>query len=228
MRTLVASIAASALVHVLLAIFARHAPPAAAAQKQTVPLIVRDHEKKPPAPPPPPPKRIARLSPKRVPTTTAVEAPPRPTTPPPLPQGFSVDTKATVKESSVAVAAKDGGGNMFADPSDGKPAGDKQPVAPPPPEPFVAAEWATDAAERSPPYPGAALRAEIEGQVMLKVCVSPAGDVASVQVVKGLGFGCDEAAATWAKQHWHFRPARRGGRPVTTCLLQPMRFVLQR
>ncbi|MDB4971302.1 MAG: Ferric siderophore transport system, periplasmic binding protein TonB [Myxococcales bacterium] len=227
MRTLVASLAASALVHALLAIFARHAPPAAGPQKRAVPLVVRDHGKKPPAPPPAP-KRIARLSPKRAPTPSAVEAPPRPVTPPAPPQGFSVDTKSTVQDSSVSVAAKEGGGNLFADPNEGKPAGDKAPVRPPPPEPFAAAEWATDAAERSPPYPSAALRAEIEGQVMLKVCVSPSGDVDSVQVIKGLGFGCDEAASTWAKQHWHFRPARRGGRAVTACMLQPMRFVLQR
>jgi protein TonB len=166
------------------------------------------------------------VAPKRV----AVPAPlvPAPSAPQ---QGYSVDTKSTVAESSVAVPAVEGGGNAFADPSQNLPPAQKPSVRPAPPaepERFEAAQWITSAVDRSPPYPAAALRNRIEGQVILRVCVGPSGGVDTVQLVKGLGFGCDEAAASWARTRWRFTPARRGGKPVTTCLLQPMRFQLER
>lgn len=224
MRALVVPVTASVAVHLAIVLVAQHAPPASTHGHSRVPLKMHEvkHEPKPPLPPPP--RRIARATPRRV---TA----PAPAPKPPPPQGYSVDTKSTVAESSVAVAAREGGGNPFADPDRALPPGDKStaPAPPPPPsapEPLQPAEWLTDEADRSPPYPGAALRNEIEGQVLLRVCVGPSGGVDSVQLVKGLGFGCDEAATNWAKSHWRFRPARRGGKPVTTCLMQPMRFQL--
>jgi protein TonB len=82
--------------------------------------------------------------------------------------------------------------------------------------------------DRSPPYPPQALKAGIEGQVMLRVCVAATGDVATVTVLTGLGFGVVEGAVEWAWKRWNFMPARRGGEAVSTCMLQPMRFQLQR
>ncbi len=229
MRAIVVPVAVSAAVHALAVLVAAHAPAQRAARHAPTKVTMRhvEPQPKPPLPPPPPPRRIARATPKRVAPPIA----PPPSAPPPPPQGFSVDTKSTVASSSVAVAAKEGGGNLFADPNRALPPGDKStaPAPPPPaPEPLEPAQWLTDEADRSPPYPGAALRNEIEGQVLLRVCVGPSGSVDSVQLVKGLGFGCDEAAANWAKSRWRFRPARRGATAVPTCLLQPMRFQLQR
>jgi protein TonB len=228
-RALVVPVTASVAVHLVLVFVAARAPAPAASKRATVPLKVREakHQAKLPELPPPPVRRIARSTPKRVPAASAPEPPA--TAKPPPPQGFSVDTKSTVESSSVAVTAKEGGGNLFGDPNRNLPPADKVTARPPPPpESLEPAQWMTDEADRSPPYPGAALRNEIEGQVLLRVCVGASGAVESVQLLKGLGFGCDEAATTWAKQRWHFRPARRGGKPVTTCLMQPMRFQLQR
>jgi protein TonB len=231
MRTLLAPVGGTLALHLLLVLVVSRAPDSRSA-KRIVPLVVheappkpRRADLKPPPPDPSPPRHSARLAPKRVaqPSAPAPEAPPAP------PQGFSVDNKSTVTESSVAVATKEGGGNAFADPGSGLPPGDRVSVRPPPlPARFVPAEWITDPRDRSPPYPAAALRSEIEGQVLLRVCVGPNGAVDSVQVVRGIGFGCDEAAASWARQRWRFRAARRGDTPVATCLLQPMRFQLQR
>lgn len=221
---LVAPLGVSAVLHIALVIVAARAPSPRHAHA-TVPLKMSnvEHRPKPPLPPPPPPRRIARATPKRAPTPLA----PAPMPPAP-PQGFSVDTKSTVERSSVAVAAAPGGGNPFGNANLPPSPKSTAPPPPPAPAPLEPAQWLTDEADRSPPYPGAALRNEIEGQVLLRVCIDPAGAVETVQVLKGLGFGCDEAAASWAKQRWRFRPARRGGTPVRTCLMQPMRFQLQR
>jgi len=232
MRTVVLSIVVSVGAHATILWLTQRPVCAPVPRHHTVPLAVREAKKPPPPPsvppPPPPPRRIARLAPKRVgaPPPRALEPPPPP------PSGYSVDTKSTVADSTVAVPAKEGGGNPFADPNAGLPPGDRAVAPPPPPPPpatpFSPAAWLTDPADRSPPYPSAALRNEIEGQVLLKVCVAPDGSVESVQLLRGLGFGCDEAAVAWARQHWHFRAATRGGVAVRSCLMQPMRFQLQR
>jgi len=64
--------------------------------------------------------------------------------------------------------------------------------------------------------------------VLLRVCVDADGAVASAEVVRGLGAGCDEAAMAWARKKWRFRPAQKGDRPVSMCIRQSVRFELQR
>ena len=59
-----------------------------------------------------------------------------------------------------------------------------------------------------PSYPAAAVKARIEGDVVLEVKVSPAGSVDSVTVIKPLPFGLDEATRDAARQ-WRFGPLRR-------------------
>jgi periplasmic protein TonB len=230
MRLVVAAMAASILLHAGVFVgMQRMGTQRQKRSREAVPMVVRKSERRrdAPAPPPPEPRRAARVRPKPIarPATPRLE-------PPPPPQGFSVDKSSTAASSSVAVAAKQGGGNMFADPGDGLPAGDKISAAPPPrvvsSGPLEPAQWLTPESERSPPYPGMALRREIEGQVVLRVCIDIAGHVDSVAVVRGLGFGCDEAAADWAQKRWRFRPARRGESAVPTCILQPVRFQLHR
>lgn len=227
-------LAGSAVVHALLMLLARHAPSVAATGRHVIPMRVAQPKKPSENEAKPPPPRPIVRAPRKAPRIASSLPPPpspKPHEPPP-PAGFSVDEKATTPESSVAVAARPGGGNMFADPNDGAPPAPKTTAPPPPPPPaparFEPPELLTDELSRLPPYPSAALRAEIDGQVLLRVCIAPSGAVDTVQVVKGLGFGCDEAASAWARSHWRFKPARRGGTPITYCIMQPVRFQLQR
>jgi protein TonB len=88
----------------------------------------------------------------------------------------------------------------------------------------VPAKWKTDPMYRAPPLPASAMRSQIEGQVVLRVCIGVSGNVETVQVLKSLGFGCDEAATDWAKKRWQFEPATVGGKPVTSCIIQPVGF----
>jgi TonB family protein len=65
----------------------------------------------------------------------------------------------------------------------------------------------------TPAYTDEARSLKIEGDVILDVNFSAAGDVEVLHVVRGLGHGLDEAAAR-AAQGMRFKPARSAGRPV--------------
>ena len=140
----------------------------------------------------------------------------------------------------VAARAIEGGGNMFADPTDDTLAAGKKTserVAPadgdgkgpgrgelqdrPP-------EFITSDRERVPPYPEEARKNDIEGRVMLRVYVGASGRVEKVRVLKGIGFGCDESAVRHAKKNWRFRPAIQSGSVVGMWIPVPVTFVLDR
>ena len=65
------------------------------------------------------------------------------------------------------------------------------------------------------PYPDEAKRASIEGTVVLKILVDYTGKVTEAKLLKGLGFGLDEAALKAIRQ-FKFKPAVKGGEPVST------------
>ncbi len=72
-------------------------------------------------------------------------------------------------------------------------------------------------------YPEAAKRANIEGVVILQVDIDATGAVKMVQLIQGLGYGCDEAALAAAQQSL-FAPAYAGDEPVAVRLRIPYRF----
>ena len=65
----------------------------------------------------------------------------------------------------------------------------------------------------TPTYTDEARALKIEGDVVLDVEFTAAGDIHVLHVVRGLGHGLDEAA-TRAALGMRFKPARSGGRPV--------------
>lgn len=72
-------------------------------------------------------------------------------------------------------------------------------------------------------YPARARQRGVEGRVYLRVTVSETGAVEDVEVLKGIGAGCDEAAARAARRS-EFRPATVGGRPVPAYKTLLVRF----
>lgn len=72
-------------------------------------------------------------------------------------------------------------------------------------------------------YPEAAKRANIEGVVILQVDIDATGAVKMVQLIQGLGYGCDEAALA-AVQQSSFTPAYAGDEPVPVRIRIPYRF----
>jgi len=77
----------------------------------------------------------------------------------------------------------------------------------------------------APVYPAEAVRARLEGLVVLKVVVDERGRVGDIEVVRGLGHGLDEAAVA-AVRRWRFRPATRNGRPIKVFHVIPFDFRL--
>jgi len=61
------------------------------------------------------------------------------------------------------------------------------------------------------PYPSAALRERISGQVVMEVVVDAEGRVQSARVTKSLRADFDDRAIMAVKT-WRFEPARRDGR----------------
>ncbi|HLN80492.1 MAG TPA: TonB family protein [Thermoanaerobaculia bacterium] len=66
-----------------------------------------------------------------------------------------------------------------------------------------------------PPYPEVAVRARIEGSVVLDIGIDETGRVTDVQVTRGLPFGLSEAAAD-AVRRWKYRPARGPEGPISS------------
>src|SRR3954470_4414039 len=66
----------------------------------------------------------------------------------------------------------------------------------------------------TPAYTPEARALKLEGEVLLDVEFAASGSVAVLQVVRGLGHGLDEAAATATKQI-RFKPAQTAGRAIT-------------
>ncbi len=64
-----------------------------------------------------------------------------------------------------------------------------------------------------PEYTAEARRLQIEGEALLEVMFSAAGQARVLRVIRGLGYGLDENAIA-AAQSIRFRPAERSGAPV--------------
>jgi len=72
-----------------------------------------------------------------------------------------------------------------------------------------------------PVYPEEALRAGVQGLMVLELSVDEKGRVGDVKVVRGLGHGCDEAWVAAVRQ-WRFRPATRYGKPIKVRYILPI------
>jgi periplasmic protein TonB len=79
--------------------------------------------------------------------------------------------------------------------------------------------------EIQPAYTQEGRQANAEGAVQLEITVDATGHVVNVKVLKGLGFGLDEAAIAAARQ-WTFAPATKCGKAVPTTIKGKVRFSL--
>jgi len=80
-----------------------------------------------------------------------------------------------------------------------------------------------------PAYPVQALRAGIQGTVLLKVLVDPNGKPVQVMIEHGSGSRVlDDAARGHVLAAWRFHPAIRDGRAIEAWVIVPVRFNLDR
>ena len=82
--------------------------------------------------------------------------------------------------------------------------------------------------EVKPQYTADAMRAKVQGTVLLEAIVMPNGSVGQVKVIKSLDpiFGLDEEAVKAAKQ-WRFVPGTRLGQPVPVIITIELTFTLR-
>jgi TonB family protein len=77
-------------------------------------------------------------------------------------------------------------------------------------------------------YPKAAQRSLVEGDVILKFIISKTGLLGRPSVVQGIGFGCDEEAIRLVRSMPKWIPGSKGGEPVATEYVLPVRFALEK
>lgn len=75
-------------------------------------------------------------------------------------------------------------------------------------------------------YPEIAKRAGVQGRVFVKAYVDENGNVNKVELIRGIGAGCDEAAME-AVQKTKFKPGKQRGKPVKVQVTVPVLFKLQ-
>jgi protein TonB len=75
-------------------------------------------------------------------------------------------------------------------------------------------------------YPEIAKRAGVQGRVFVKAFVNENGDVNKVELIRGIGAGCDEAAMD-AVRATKFKPGKQRGKPVKVQVTVPVLFKLQ-
>jgi TonB family protein len=82
--------------------------------------------------------------------------------------------------------------------------------------------------EVKPQYTAQAMRAKIQGEVLLECIVMPNGDVGNIRVVRSLDstFGLDQEAIKAARQ-WRFAPGTKQGQPVPVLVTIAIAFTLR-
>lgn len=76
-------------------------------------------------------------------------------------------------------------------------------------------------------YPREAIELGISGIVYLKFVVDKKGNVADVQVLRGIGGGCDEEAVRKVQAMPKWKPGQQMGKPVNVYFNLPVHFNLQ-
>ncbi|MBL8924451.1 MAG: energy transducer TonB [Myxococcaceae bacterium] len=185
------------------------------------PPKVEEPKPEPPKPDPPkakpPPVKVAEVKPppEQAPPPPNQEPPPE-TDAKPVPLVVGISLSSTTEGGSFAVNT---GNTTYgkADSTPTNPADVKAYRAPKYVPPGGADTQPEVANEFKPPYPDDAKKNEIEGTVVLKVTIDEDGKVTDVKVLKGLGYGLDEASIA-AMRRFKFKPATKGGEAVGTTI----------
>lgn len=76
-------------------------------------------------------------------------------------------------------------------------------------------------------YPIPAIEAHIQGVVYVSFVVNEHGKVTNVELLKGIGGGCDEEALRVIEQMPNWHPGLQGGMPVRVKFTLPVKFILK-
>lgn len=76
-------------------------------------------------------------------------------------------------------------------------------------------------------YPSQARRLGIEGKVFVNFVVDKDGNLSDINVVKGIGAGCDAEVIRIIRMSPKWNPGKQRGRPVKVQMMMPITFQLQ-
>jgi protein TonB len=80
----------------------------------------------------------------------------------------------------------------------------------------------------TPPYPDQARLLAHQGTVLLRLTISPNGDVVAADIARSSGFAeLDAQAAAWVLAHWKYKPAIVAGVAVTSQTQAAVKFDLK-
>lgn len=77
-------------------------------------------------------------------------------------------------------------------------------------------------------YPMGATRLGVQGMVFVRFIIEKDGSITDVEVVKGIGAGCDEEAIRVIENAPPWKPGKQRGKPVRVRKVIPVRFILQK
>jgi protein TonB len=85
-----------------------------------------------------------------------------------------------------------------------------------------------DISKPKPNYTAEAMRARIQGSVLVECVVEPSGVCTNIQIVRSLDprFGLDQEAVKSVRQ-WRFKPGTRLGQPVAVLVTIEVEFALR-
>ncbi|WP_338873159.1 M56 family metallopeptidase [Spirosoma sp. SC4-14] len=75
-------------------------------------------------------------------------------------------------------------------------------------------------------YPEAAQKAKVEGKVFVSFIVTKTGEIADIQILKGIGYGADAEAVRVVKNMPNWTPATQDGKAVNVKFNLPINFQL--
>lgn len=106
-------------------------------------------------------------------------------------------------------------------------------TAPPPPAPpaVVVPDTPLKAVSIANPedmYPSAAKQAGQEGVARVKICISEANKIESVEVGESSGFPLLDDAGVRVAKTGRYQAAKKGGKPIASCANLPIRFSLKK
>lgn len=76
-------------------------------------------------------------------------------------------------------------------------------------------------------YPALAKEAGVQGKVLVRFMVMEDGSINNIQVVRSIGYGCDEEAQRVVKAMPRWKPGRLNGKPVRSVYILPVLFKIE-
>ncbi len=75
-------------------------------------------------------------------------------------------------------------------------------------------------------YPAAARRMGIEGKVYVQFIINEKGEITNIEILKGIGAGCDEEVLRVMKKAPNWTPGKQRGEPVKVKRVLPIDFTM--